>query len=68
MMTSLLTLCFFVLVNRISGAVGEDGQTPAVDDSAIRGPGEEEVHGGRGLQGRPQTPQTETERRGDAAP
>ena len=67
-MMALLTLRFFVLANRIPGPVGQDGQTPAVDDSAIRGTGEEEVHGGRGLQGGPQTPQTETERRGETAP
>lgn len=49
------------------GSVGQDGEASSDDDPAVRGPGEEEGHGGGGLQDRHQTPPTETQRCGETA-
>lgn len=68
-----MTVCTYDLVLLcpckpvISGSVRQDGQALAADDPAVRGPGEEEVHGGRGLQGGPQTPPAETQGCGKTA-
>lgn len=45
-----------------SGAFRQNGQASSADDSALRGTGEEEGHGGGGLQDRPEAAQTEVQR------
>lgn len=47
-----------------AGALRQNGQASAAHDEAIRGTGEEEGHGGRGLQDRPEAPQSEIQRCG----
>lgn len=49
-------------ISSCAGPLRENGQASAAHDEAIRGVGEEEGHGGRGLQFRPEDPQTEIQR------
>lgn len=51
-------------ISLCTGALRQNGQASAAHDDAIRGTGEEEGHGGRRLQDRPEAPQAEIQRCG----
>lgn len=49
-------------ISPFAGALRQNGQASAAHDEAIRGTGEEESHGSRGFQDRPEAPQAEIQR------